>query len=179
MLFNLRLVCFGLLLNWTNYKLKQQVGRCKGKGSVFCLCLCVCYECVGQMFEIAVVSQDSQSVSCSGGLQSQTDFSSAMTNGLPVLIMFTLFSKRGGVLRWSFQQRTYRDGMKDLLRSTRKALLWFCIYHTQSSLSVTEWTCSRFLLPTSTLISVSPPLLWQLTHQPKYARAMRINMQLH
>lgn len=73
------------------------------------------------MFETAVVSQDSRSVSCSGALESQTDFSPAMANGLPVLIMFTLSSKRGGVLRWSFQQRTYRDGMKDLLRSTRKA----------------------------------------------------------
>ena len=28
-------VCLGCSLNWTNYELKQQTGRCKGKGSVF------------------------------------------------------------------------------------------------------------------------------------------------
>lgn len=31
----MRSVCLGWSLNWTNYELKQQTGRCKGKGSVF------------------------------------------------------------------------------------------------------------------------------------------------
>lgn len=31
----MRSVCLGCSLNWTNYELKQQTGRCKGKGSVF------------------------------------------------------------------------------------------------------------------------------------------------